>query len=219
MHLIHSQVSKNIVASFLLSAIMVATCTAPCTAKPTAEKKAASISSAISSANWYPSSVALPAGLNYPCNLTGLPPAMDGIPAGDRVFINHTYAMILKSVQAKIAMVSRLTKGSARNAYPIYYAITLSTIKTIRAEPTPRGLETFRNQVLQALILQMKFFEKASAAAEAGQDFNTIMQIPEGRQASSQLQAAWSQMKSRYASLGRSTEDSMYHHLCALDLF
>ncbi|MBK7838873.1 MAG: hypothetical protein IPJ49_14580 [Candidatus Obscuribacter sp.] len=34
--------------------------------------------------NWYPSSIALPQGLNYPCALTPLPAALSGIPAGDR---------------------------------------------------------------------------------------------------------------------------------------
>lgn len=127
--------------------------------------------------------------------------------------------MILKCVQAKTVMLSKLTKGSAKTAYSTYYASTLSALKTIRAEPTPKGLEPFRNQVMQAVILQMKFFEKASSAAESGTDFNTILQIPEGKQASSQLISAWSQMKTRYSSLGPATEKSMYHHLCALDLF
>ncbi len=198
--------------AILLSAAIVLT-SAPAQAKP-AKKPAAAANT-----NWYPASIALPAGLSYPCALTPLPAALDGIPGRDRIYINHVFAMILRCAQAKTIMVSKLTKGSARNGYAVYYASTISALKTIRAEPTPRGLETFRNQVMQGLILQMKFFDKAATAAEAGTDFNTILRIPEGKQASSQLQAAWSQLKSRYTNCSPTTENSMYHHLCALDLF
>jgi len=170
-------------------------------------------------ANWYPASVAAPNGLSYPCNLHPLPRSMDGIPARDRVYINHTFAMILRALQAKTVMLSKLTKGNARPAYATYYATTISALKTIQKEPTPRGLETFRNEVMNGIILQMTFFKKATTAAEAGSDFKTIMKIPEGKQASAQLQAAWSQLKSHYTNIGPMTENSLYHHLCALDLF
>lgn len=197
--------------AILLSAALVFTTTAT-EAKGPAKKAAAN-------ANWYPASIALPNGLNYSCPLAPLPPAMEGVPAKDRLYINHTYAMILKCAQAKTIMVSKLTKGSARAAYSVYYTSTISALKAIRAEPTPRGLELFRNQVLEGLILQMKFFEKAATAAEAGTDFNSILKIPEGKQASSKLQSAWTQMKARYTNLSPLTENSMYHHLCALDMF
>ncbi len=203
--------------AILFSALLGLTAAAS-EAKPAETKQPAS-SASTASANWYPSSIALPSGLSYPCALTALPPTMDGIPVKDRVYINHVYAMILKCVQAKTIMLSKLTKGSARSAYSTYYASTLAALKLIRAEPTPSGLESFRNEIMQSIMLQMKFFEKASTAAEAGTDFNTILQIPEGRQASTQLQGAWGQMKARYSSLSPKTEDSMYHHLCALDLF
>jgi hypothetical protein len=196
-------------ATMLSLAIMLTS--GACQAKP-AKKPAAN-------ANWYPASIALPNGLSYSCSLTPLPAQMDGIPGKDRLYINHVFAMILKCAQAKTIMISKLTRGSARNAYATYYASTISSLKIIRSEPTPRGLETFRNQVLQGLILQLKFFEKAATAAEAGTDFNTILKIPEGKQASSQLQSAWSQLKSRYTNCSPTTENSMYHHLCALDVF
>lgn len=197
-------------ATLLSLAVMLTT--GACEAKPAKKKPAAN-------ANWYPASIALPGGLNYSCSLTPLPAQMDGIPGRDRLYINHAFAMILKCAQAKTIMVSKLKRGSARNAYAVYYASTIEALKTIRSEPTPRGLETFRNEVLHGLITQMKFFEKASTAAEAGTDFNSILKIPEGRQASNHLQSAWSQLKARYTNCSPTTENSMYHHLCALDMF
>jgi hypothetical protein len=44
-------------------------------------------------------------------------------------------------------------------------------------------------------------------------------QLPEGRQASGRLVAAFGQMQARYPSWSAATRDSIYHHLCALDLF
>lgn len=169
--------------------------------------------------NWYPSSIALPQGLNYPCALTPLPTALPGIPAGDRNYINHVYSMLLKCVQAKTIMLSKLKRGEANSAYTRYYADTYKALETIRNEPTPAGLESFRNQVMTAITTQVNFFSKATKAAEAGTDGNTIMQIPEGRQASSMLISAWGEMAARYPQWSAETKDSMYHHLCALDLF
>jgi hypothetical protein len=169
--------------------------------------------------NWYPSSIALPAGLSYPCALRPLPSNLAGIPAADRRYINHAYALILQCVQAKTIMVSKLTKGSARNGYSTYYNTTRYALEKLRAEPTPKGLESFRNQVMNAILLQVKFFDKASLAAEANTPFNQLMQIPEGRQASSLLINAFGQMSARYPQWSAETKDSIYHHLCALDLF
>ena len=44
-------------------------------------------------------------------------------------------------------------------------------------------------------------------------------QLPQGRQASARLVGAWSQMQARYPAWSAATRDSIYHHLCALDLF
>ena len=46
-----------------------------------------------------------------------------------------------------------------------------------------------------------------------------VYQIAEGRQASARLISAWGRMQGRYPSWAPETKDSIYHHLCALDLF
>lgn len=169
--------------------------------------------------NWYPSSIQLPSGLSYPCALTPLPRDLKGIPAQDKTYINHVYAMILKCTQAKVALMAKLRKGEARNAYSRYYYDTRDALAKIRSEPTPKGLEPFRNQVVTAITTQVTFFDKATKGAEAGKSFNELMAIPEGKQASGLLMAAWGQMSARYPSWDASTKDSIYHHLCALDVF
>jgi hypothetical protein len=46
-----------------------------------------------------------------------------------------------------------------------------------------------------------------------------VYAIPEGRQASARLIAAWGKMSARYPTWSAESRDSIYHHLCALDLF
>lgn len=170
--------------------------------------------------DWYPSSIALPQGYSYPCALTALPRSLPGIPTADRTYINHVYSMILKCVQAKVIVYASLNnKNTIDAAYSRYYYDTKAAYEKIKAEPTPRGLETFRNQLLTALGLQMSFFAKGTQMCKSGSNFNQIIALPEGHQASAQLQAAWSSMMGRYPSLPADTKDSIYHHLCALDLF
>ncbi len=170
--------------------------------------------------NWYPSSIAMPGGLRYPCALSPLPPTLKGIPKEDKRYINHVYAMILKCVQAKTAMVAKLNDPQrVTAAYSKYYYATRAAADKIRKEPTPRGLEGFRNKVLKAIGLQMAFFDKASKQSKAQVPFQKIMTIPEGKQASNMLISAWGEMTSRYPGWSQATKDSIYHHLCALDLF
>lgn len=169
--------------------------------------------------DWYPQSIALPNGVAYHCDLTPLPRSLPGIPESDRRYINHTYSMILRCAQAKTIMISKMQPGSARTAYSRYYADTSQALDKIRREPTPKGLERFRNQVMNAIILQVKFFDKASKATEAGTSLNAVLQYPEGKQASALLVSAFGEMAQRYPSWGGDTKDSIYHHLCALDLF
>ena len=46
-----------------------------------------------------------------------------------------------------------------------------------------------------------------------------LPQIAEGRQASARLISAWGRMQARYLAWSSETSNSIYHHLCALDLF
>lgn len=170
--------------------------------------------------NWYPSSIGLPNGLNYDCALTALPNDLKGIPEQDKKYINHVYAMILKCAQAKTIMCDQLRKKDKVTAsYSRYYYSTREALNKIRLEPTPKGLEPFRNKVIKAVSLQMVFFEKASKQAKAEVPYSQLMTISEGKQASSLLISAWQAMTSRYPSWSAQTKESIYHHLCALDLF
>jgi hypothetical protein len=171
--------------------------------------------------DWYPRSISPPAGHQYPCALTALPKDMTGIPEADRQFINHVYAMLLKCLEAKLVMIDTIMQDhqAYAGAYSRYYADTVAARQKIVSEKVPPGLVDFRNSVVNAIDLQIKFFGLAVKARQAGQSAQQVLKISEGAQASSLLQQAWGTMSSRYPSMSSAVKDSAYHHLCALDLF
>lgn len=171
--------------------------------------------------DWYPKDIAPPAGTQYPCALTALPRELPGIPAGDRRFINHVYSMLLRSTQAKLSLQKALAQGGAPivAAHAQYRRTTGDALAKIRAEPMPAGLEKFTENVTAALELQRTAFEKAVQVRASGGAAGEEYRVPEGRAASQRLIAAWRKMTQRYPEWPREMQDSIYHHLCALDLF
>lgn len=172
--------------------------------------------------DWYPADIAPPPGTQYPCALTALPRDLPGIPAGDRRFINHVYSMLLRATQAKLVLQKALGDGNGprlATAHADYRRITGDALAKIRAEPVPAGLERFREDVTAALDLQRSTFEQAVKARVGGSPAGEEYRLPEGRAASERLIAAWATMTQRYPEWSAEMRDSVYHHLCALDLF
>jgi hypothetical protein len=168
----------------------------------------------------YPTDITPPEGTRYPCALTALPRGLPGIPEGDRAYLNRTYARILRATQAKLLLLKALEEGRDLRARLERYQSALQPLASRQREDrVPAGLEPFQDDVLAALGLQQAFFAKAVALREAGRGLGEAYGIAEGRQASSRLIAAWSRMQARYPSWPTETRESVYHHLCALDLF
>ena len=168
----------------------------------------------------YPSDITPPAGTRYPCALTPLPRSLPGIPEGERTYINHTYTRILRATQAKLVLLKALEDGGAvPAALARYQETTRRLAEQLSAEHAPSGLGLFQEDVLAALALQQAFFSKAAPLRESGSSMADVYRIAEGRQASVRLISAWSRMQGRYPSWAPETKDSIYHHLCALDLF
>ena len=173
--------------------------------------------------DWYPADITPPAGTQYPCALTPLPRELPGIPSADRRFINHTYAMILKATQTKLVLLKALQeRGDRKLDAPLsaYLRTTDEAVRRIEAEPIPKGLSPFSADVVSAIRLQSAFFRRAVTARQRGTSLESIFGFPEARTASNRLLAAWSKMEHRYnGAWTPATKDSIYHHLCALDLF
>jgi len=168
----------------------------------------------------YPSDITPPPGTRYPCALTALPRGLPGIPEADRAFINHTYARVLSATQAKLVLLKALeARQETSAALARYQQDTQGLAARQKADVVPSGLEAFQDDVLAALALQQSFFAQATALREAGRGMDEAYGLPQGRQASTRLVAAWSRMQARYPGWAGETRDSIYHHLCALDLF
>jgi hypothetical protein len=172
--------------------------------------------------DWYPADISPPPGTQYPCALKALPRELPGIPEGDRLFINHVYSLILRETQAKLVLQKALIDGQGSSlaiALARYRRTTEDALAKIRAEPVPSGLGSFTGDVLAALELQRSAFEQAVKARLEGKPAGEEYRAPESRAASQRLIGAWNKMLRRYPDLPPEMHDSVYHHLCALDLF
>jgi hypothetical protein len=168
----------------------------------------------------YPTDITPPPGTRYPCALTALPRGLPGIREADRAYVNRTYARILRATQAKLLVLKALEESRGIEAALDRYRDTTHGLAARQeSDRVPGGLEPFQADVLAALELQQAFFSKAAARRQAGGGMGEVYAIAEGRQASARLIGAWSRMQSRYPGWPPETRDSIYHHLCALDLF
>jgi hypothetical protein len=175
---------------------------------------------AASANDWYPEDIAPPAGTQYPCALTALPRDLPGIPAADRRFINRAYSLILKATHAKLVLLKAL-EGTTdlEPALARYLEATGGLRDRLAGESVPEGLGPFRADVLEALDRQQAFFRAAVASRSGGATYADVFSHPDGRLASRRLISAWGRMQQRYPSWSPALRDSIYHHLCALDLF
>jgi hypothetical protein len=199
-------------AALLFGAIVAS---APAFARPTAAEPEAQ-----SADDTYPADITPPPGTQYPCALTALPRALPGIPEGDRAYINRTYTRLLRATQAKLVLLKALSDGRDVQSAQRRYADAVAQLAERQAADTvPTGLAPFQDDVREAVRLQQVFFTKATPLRDSGRTMAEVYQLPEGRQASSRLISAWGRMQARYPTWSPETKDSIYHHLCALDLF
>ncbi len=171
--------------------------------------------------DWYPEDITPPAGTVYPCALKALPRDLPGIPAVDHRHINHVYSQLLQCTQARLIVYKGLSEANAQlpRLLTDYLIATDSALAKLRAEPAPSGLAEFLTDVTRAVELQQTFFRTAVPRRLRGEPMQKIHGIAEGKQASALLHSAWSRMRGRYSSWDPAVKDSIYHHLCALDLF
>ena len=170
----------------------------------------------------YPSDITPPPGTQYPCALTALPHTLTGVPESERAYINRLYGLVIRGIHAKLLVLKAVGENDAvarGAALERYQTETDAVTSRISALAVPAGLEPFRDDVVAAFRLQRSFFEKAVAARRSGGSMDNVWRIAEGRQASGRLISAWGRMQARYPQWSRETSDSVYHHLCALDLF
>jgi hypothetical protein len=162
----------------------------------------------------------LPEGVKYPCAVTALPTDLVGIPEAERRYVNHVYAVLISVVRAKEVLLTALGRQEyASGPHAEYRAAADDALTRLAAEPVPEGLEAFHEATVEAIELQRVFFQQAVPLRTGGASMKEMHTIPEGRQASQWLHAAWAAMEARYGAWSPEVKHSVYHHLCALDLF
>ena len=187
--------------------------------------------------SWYPKKIKPPKGTKYPCKMSALPKGMLTFPKADRHFIDHAFGMILKSTWAKLKVMEtwrvmdkrkgnrKLSKSKLKRVHATYRKKVLGYVKKLKAEPTPnKTLKSFRDLVVKALELQLKFFKAwrdKVIELPHPQGYNSLGSIPEGKTASGLLIKAWGVISKHYKKWPKApkTKDAVFHHLCALDLY
>ena len=202
---------------FALAALLVAGCDGGTAADSRSGAVAAGV---IDETGQYPSDISPPPGTEYPCALTPLPVGLPGIPTADREYINRTYARILRATQAKLVLLKAMSdRQGVAAATGEYHASAATLLDRLRSDHPPAGLEEFHRDVIAAIELQDRFFQKTVPMREGGASMEEVFTVSEGRAASGKLMSAWGAMRSRYSGWPPETKDSIYHHLCALDFF
>lgn len=170
--------------------------------------------------NRYPTDISLPHGVEYPCAVTALPGFLAGIPEEERNYINHVYAAIIGVVREKQVLLEAFnSSGDGSQAYANYVTVTDDALVSLKAEPVPAGLETFHQDVIASIDLHRTYFRKLKAARVGVSGSIDGRQFTEGQEASGRLMNAWNAMQARYEGWSPAVKDSVYHHLCALDLY
>jgi hypothetical protein len=170
--------------------------------------------------NRYPGDISLPAGVQYPCAVTALPADLVGIPDEERNYVNHVYAVVIGVVRAKQVLLGAFARpGKASQEYASYVTTTEDALTSLKHEAVPAGLETFHQDVIASVELHRVYFQKLATARAGGSGPIDGHQFPEGHEASAKLMAAWHAMEGRYTEWSPAVKDSIYHHLCAFDLY
>lgn len=187
--------------------------------------------------SWYPKKVSPPKGTKYPCEMTKL--TFDAFPKKDRLFADHTFTMIIRTIWAKLTLMEtwrvmdvrrghrKLSTSKLKAAFNTYEKEVRKNLEVLKAEEIPgkdKALTAFRNDVVKAIELQLVFFKKGRdlvVKLPHPKGYDSMLKVPEGKQASRLLISAWGKIARHYKNWGKSkaTKDSVYHHLCALDVF
>lgn len=173
----------------------------------------------------YPKDVRPPRGTQYPCEFTAIPAGLPGITAEHAPWVEHACATIVKAIHAKLPLLEAMRTGEKRKVNGLHrtYQRTLrEALRLLRDAEPPAPLVAFRDDVVAALDLQLQFFAEAVSRFHAQPHpagYDSIWQVGQGREASQRLLGAWGKLQALYRGLPKETHDSLYHHLCALDLF
>lgn len=172
--------------------------------------------------SWYPADNSPLPGTSYPIEVPPLPRELAGIPAAERGYIDHAYSLVLKTLQAKSALMHALW---GRNGLALaeglvaFRAASDEALAALAAEPVPSGLEKFAADLEAGLTLLQRALSQAVDHRVAGAEGAEVFDLADAHTASRKLRAAWTKLDQRYAEAPDDVRKSLYSHLCAVDIF
>jgi hypothetical protein len=161
----------------------------------------------------YPASITPPPGTTYPCEMSALPKDLTGIPPSHHAWINHAFTFTLKAIHVKLKAYAALGGPPPKAVEEAYLRDTGALVQNLRDEPCPKSLESARDDLVATLEKQIIFFTKAFAAKRSGTAWETILQIPEGHEASAHVQGCYAKLLARYPAASPAVKNTFYHHL------
>lgn len=167
----------------------------------------------------YPGDQAPPEGTAYACPLTPLPDILSGIPATDVQFIDAIYALILKAIYEKLLLIKALESSQQQTVLAKYLANSTDLQSEIAMIQAPNvNMKAFKESMLRVLSLQRTFFKKLIAQDSTEPVSEKMKRIPERKEISATLKAAWKLTRKTYPNISSAVRDSLFNHLCALDI-
>ncbi len=170
-------------------------------------------------ADWYPDDTSPPRGTAYPCAFSPLPKSLEGIPPSHHEYVNHAAGLLVKCIHQRLIVHKGLAEGS-EPVLATYLEVMRTTRDLLARETPPASLRGFHDDLVAAIDLQVKSYPEAFAARQQGKEVADALRAAPGfGQASARLHAAWTKLEQRYPGWSPAVKDSLYHHLCALDIY
>ena len=167
----------------------------------------------------YPGNNAPPEGIVYSCPLTPLPAVLSGIPDTDVQFIDLTYALILKAIHEKLMLMKALGSTQQKTALAKYINNSTRLQSDItRIQTTNKNMKAFKESIVRVLALQRTFFKKLIALDNKYPVSKKMKRVPERKEISATLKEAWKLTRATYPNISSAVRDSLFNHLCALDI-
>ncbi|MBL4846196.1 MAG: hypothetical protein JKY65_11765 [Planctomycetes bacterium] len=177
----------------------------------------------------YPATIAPPEGQQWPVKIQPLPPALVGVPSGDREYIEIVFTVLLEATDAKIRLlhaIKRTQEGKTLvdGGRPAKikdkvrrYRSTTTLLQERLGQLNPSSkLEAFHQSLLEALGQQLLFFKATMKNRVA---WSKMPELASAKRSRYLTVRAWTQLKGAFPKLDAAATASFKSHLDALRLY
>ncbi|WP_372365989.1 peroxiredoxin family protein [Candidatus Uabimicrobium sp. HlEnr_7] len=162
----------------------------------------------------YPRNTDAPQGTKYPCAFSPLPSHLKGVPQQHHTFVAKFFAQIVKAIHARLKIHETLynrdlSRKKRLKEYQKQLKVIVQNLKRINAPD--KKLQKIPEDIVSALLFQEKAY---ISFVETG-----TFSKAKGKAGSKILLKNWQQISKYYKKMNPDVKNSVYHHLCALDIY